>query len=948
MTTSLTYGSVNRGAANGNEPGGRVAEGREQGEDASEWSPLIQSSDEKKKKEPKYYKNNVRIKKLEEEESTISSSPSGSSIFGRLIFHWFTPILHRGNAKKRLDQDDLNLIELPLDCQANDIIEKFDLHWQDELQQQQQNAKDSAADRKQHQPSLARALFAAFGADYIRAGALKLVHDLCVFVGPQVLHAIIVFLRTPDAPLWQGLLLTLGVTLSQIAMSLCLRHYFFKCYTTGLRVRSAIVLSVYRKALRLSASERQTKSLGEITNLMSIDAQRLQDLMNFLHALWYSPLQIGLALYFLWQQLGVSSLGGVAVIIIMIPVTKSITQWMASMQRQLMQAKDRRVEVNSEVLSGMKVIKLQAWEEPFSLRILQLRSKELAQLFKYFLGTAISRMLWTFTPLGVALATFAAYVLLGHKLDVASALTALALFDILRFPLFMFPRIVNGTVEAYVSVQRLQSFLMCADHEPVTSVGIETVSGVQMRNVSAAYDSNKTKIAASFLRTEISNEAVEKDSKLKQLIEKSWDIALLQSQLQEAEQRIRELSSASTVPYNRQASSMTRSYDEASPVSTNLLCLKRVDFECRPGQIVAVVGGVGCGKSSLVNAIFGEVRLLAGSTAVKGKLAYFSQTPFVMNASVRENILFSHIDDEQIDEERYQRTIDCCALRHDLELLPDGDATEIGEKGITLSGGQKARVALARAVYHQADITVIDDALAAVDAHVAVHLFEQAIVRELMRTEYGGATSRSVILVTNAIQYLKHKRVDKIVVIQEGRIVEQGTYADLANRKDSVFSRFVSIINETGVSAGEMDASSMGVCREAEDTKSTDDKTEVPDSVVKSNALAKKLMTEEARQTGHVSPAVYFAWCKAAGGFWVPIAVIFIFTVAEGMSVLSNWWLTYWSAHGAGSQLMFLAIYAGINVSAVVVGVVRMILLAFIGITASRRVRFSMFECFLA
>jgi ABC-type bacteriocin/lantibiotic exporter with double-glycine peptidase domain len=201
--------------------------------------------------------------------------------------------------------------------------------------------------------------------DFARAGLLKLVHDLCIFVGPQVLHGLIHFLRDADASMSEGILLTLAVTLSQLTMSFCLRHYFFKCYLTGLRVRTSVVLAVYRKALVLSSGERQNRTLGEITNLMSIDAQRMQDLTTYLHAIWYSFIQIGLALYFLWRQLGPSCLGGVAVIVIMIPVARFVAQWMGNMQKKLMKAKDIRVQVNSEILGTMKVVKLQAWEESF-------------------------------------------------------------------------------------------------------------------------------------------------------------------------------------------------------------------------------------------------------------------------------------------------------------------------------------------------------------------------------------------------------------------------------------------------------------------------------------------------------------------------------------------------------------------------------------------------------
>lgn len=151
-----------------------------------------------------------------------------------------------------------------------------------------------------------------------------------------------------------------------------------------------------------------------------------------------------LAIVFLWQQLGPSCLAGVFVIIVTIPVTKYVAGWMGGMQKKLMKARDERVELNSEMLGAMKVIKFQAWEEPFMERILALRGKELRHLLRYLVGSAFSRALWMFTPLAVAVSTFAAYVLSGHELDVASALTALSLFSILRFPLFMLPQ---GTFE---------------------------------------------------------------------------------------------------------------------------------------------------------------------------------------------------------------------------------------------------------------------------------------------------------------------------------------------------------------------------------------------------------------------------------------------------------------------------------------------------------------------
>jgi ATP-binding cassette subfamily C (CFTR/MRP) protein 1 len=348
-------------------------------------------------------------------------------LWSKLVFGWMIPLLSLGNKKKNLDPEDLDLVPLPHDCETDFISEAFETYWKEELERSN--------------PSLIRALFRAFGRDFAIGGfCLKAIHDCCIFVGPQVLNSMIFFLKDDQAPISTGLWLTAAVTLSQLAMSFCLRHYFFKCYLFGLRIRTAVVVAVYKKALVLSTGERQTRTLGEITNLMSIDAQRLQDLTTYLHAIWYSLLQISLALFFLWKQLGPSCLGGVVVIIIMMPVTKAVAKWMGSMQKRLMYAKDQRVEVNSEVLGSMKVIKLQAWEESFQDRIVALRNKELHQLLRYTLANSFSIMIWTGIPLAVAVATFATYIISGHKLEVASALTSLALFEILRFPLFMLPQ----------------------------------------------------------------------------------------------------------------------------------------------------------------------------------------------------------------------------------------------------------------------------------------------------------------------------------------------------------------------------------------------------------------------------------------------------------------------------------------------------------------------------
>jgi ABC-type multidrug transport system fused ATPase/permease subunit len=477
----------------------------------------------------------------------------------------------------------------------------------------------------------------------------------------------------------------------------------------------------------------------------------------------------------------------------------------------------------------------------------------------------------------------------------------------------MLPQIINSVVEAMVAVRRVEAFLAAKKHQAMGSSDLQQTPSIRLMGLTAAYESKRPKVTTDM------------DSKDKQLRGFEWQTILLQAQLEEAERRLQKLERSQP---GADESTHSMSHD----MNSSLLCLKRVDFSLQPGELVAVVGGVGCGKSSFLNAVLGEVQELRGETAVRGSLSYFSQTPFILNATIRDNVLFGHLG-QPVDEKLYLQALACCALTHDLELLSDGDQTEIGEKGITLSGGQKARIALARAVYHAADCTLIDDALSAVDAHVARHLFDKAIVEELLRPRSDG-DQRSVVLVTNALQYLNHPRVDRIVVLRDGCVAETGSYEELSGRPNSLFRRFLSVIEETGVSKDVL-GEETPVATEALPTEPA------PLHAVSTEAAepkkAAKLMSEEVRLTGHVTSHVYMTWAKAAGGILAPIGILVGFSLTEGITVLSSWWLTYWSNHAtAESQTKFLAVYALINLASAVANFFRMVFLVIIGLRASR------------
>ncbi|MED6282695.1 Canalicular multispecific organic anion transporter 2 [Characodon lateralis] len=555
-----------------------------------------------------------------------------------------------------------------------------------------------------HQPSFLRALIKAFGPYFLIGSVFKFLQDAITFVNPQLLRMLISFTKQKDVPDWWGYTLAFLMFFTALLQTLILHHHFQYCFVTGMNVRTALIGAIYRKALVITNAAKRSSTVGEIVNLMSVDAQRFMDLTTFLNMLWSAPLQIMLALFFLWQNLGPSVLAGVAVMVMLIPFNAFIAMKTRAYQVEQMQHKDARIKLMNEILNGIKVLKLYAWENSFKDKVLAIRQKELNVLRKTAYLGALSTMAWTSAPFLVALTTFAVYVTVDENnvLDAEKAFVSLSLFNILRFPLNMLPQVISGLVQASVSLKRIQNFLSNDELDP---------SSVDRKNTSSEF-------AVSVISGKF-----------------TWA-------------------------------------KEDQPV------LHNINVMVPQGSLVAVVGHVGCGKSSLISALLGDMEKVEGEVSVLGSMAYVPQQAWIQNATLRDNILFGR----SFKEQKYRRVLDACALTPDLEVLPGGDMTEIGEKGINLSGGQRQRVSLARALYREADVYLLDDPLSAVDAHVSKHIFDNLIGPE------GVLKGKTRILVTHGISFLP--QVDNIVVMVEGRVSEMGSYQELL-KQNGAFAEFL-------------------------------------------------------------------------------------------------------------------------------------------------------------
>ncbi|XP_030646267.1 multidrug resistance-associated protein 1 isoform X2 [Chanos chanos] len=776
---------------------------------------------------------------------------SGACFLSRITFWWITGMMVHGY-KTPLEEKDL--WSLNAEDQSQRVVPQLERRWNQEcdkvkrpLQKSLYSPKRSAINEKKDEqpieeseilivktpqkvgePSLFLALCRTFGPYFLVSSVYKIIHDILMFVGPEILRLLILFVNDSSAPSWQGYFYTSLLFVCTCVQTLILQKYFHVCFVTGMRLRTAIVGAVYRKALVITNAARRTSTVGEIVNLMSVDAQRFMDLITYINMIWSAPLQVVLALYFLWQNLGPSVLAGVAVMVLMVPLNAVIAMKTKTYQVAQMKSKDNRIKLMNEVLNGIKVLKLYAWELAFKDKVSAIRESELRVLKKAAYLGAVSTFTWVCAPFLVALSTFAVYVLVDENnvLDAQKAFVSLALFNILRFPLNMLPMVISSMVQASVSMKRLRVFL---SHEELDK------DSVDHRAITGSPDSI-TVVDGAF----------------------SWS-------------------------------------------NNDAPTLKRINMRIPEGALVALVGHVGSGKSSLLSALLGEMHKQEGSVSVKGSVAYVPQQAWIQNATLRDNIIFGR----EKKDSWYHRVVEACALLPDLEILPGGDMTEIGEKGVNLSGGQKQRVSLARAVYCDRAVYLLDDPLSAVDAHVGKHIFEKVIGPQ------GILRDRTRVLVTHGLSFLP--QVDLILVMVDGEITEMGSYTELLGRQGA-FADFLRTYANAEQEAEEESAGDTvprkglenggpaSLLRQSQTSLSAASsaksmiKTDPSDSAgakTKSTDAAKLTEADKAN-TGRVKLSVFWEYMKAIG-LCLSITSIFLFFAHHLASLGSNYWLSLWT-----------------------------------------------------
>ena len=807
-----------------------------------------------------------------------------ASFFNKLFFSWCTPLIVKGY-RRPLTPDLLwDLLPTYKSEVVSEKFEKYYLTKKEIYTEPKFETKDSES-LTILKPSLSvlPALIKTFGVSFFTSSILKLISDILSLLTPSIMKMMISFAESHgtdnEQEPWKGYFFGFLLFFTVLLQSLFLNSYFQTTMLIALKMRTTLIAAIYKKSLKVSQSSKKESSVGEIVNLMSVDVQRFMDVLPYLNMLWSAPLQICISGYFMYVELQEATFVGMGILLVTMPANFLLGKFIRKYQLTQMKLKDHRIKAMNEILSGIKVLKLYAWEESFIAQVLETRGKEIAVQKKAAYLNAFMSLFWTVAPFVVGLGAFSYYVLAGNTLTAGGAFVTLSYLNIMRMPLAMLPMMMVFLIQCNVSLKRINKFMNNDELDPFAVQHHESDSAVTIENGTFKWDLDTPEV------------------------------------------------------------------------------LKDITLDVPKGSLTAVVGTVGSGKSSLLSAILGELHKMEGSVNTVGKIAYVPQQAWIQNCTLKENITFC----EDNDEIRYNSVIDDCALRTDLEILPAGDKTEIGEKGINLSGGQKQRVSLARAVYSKADLYLLDDPLSAVDSHVGKHIFEHVIGPN------GCLKNGTRVLVTHGITFLPH--TDHIIVLTDGKVSEQGSYDDLLKNNGDFAKFLIEYMNDDADSdfVDEVKEQLKNTLGEKEFLKQVSRKDSVsttsnygsePDSpTTKIKPLKKseeenfkkpvpvkkqesssgtKLIEKEVVETGSVKMKVYFYYFKAIGLYGTLACVLFqiLFT---GSSILGNYWLNLWTQDKFNKGYEFyLGIYGGIGALQAVATLFLMMIFGLTSLNASK------------
>ncbi|KAE8150783.1 P-loop containing nucleoside triphosphate hydrolase protein [Aspergillus avenaceus] len=610
-----------------------------------------------------------------------------------------------------------------------------------------------------------------------------------------------------------------------MGMSFALVHYHYLGQVVGSQVKAVLTALIFDKSLNVSNNGVDDWTDGKISNLITVDSQRIESALLYANMIWSEPMALAMVLAILFYNLTWSALSGLVLLIIGAKCLDYSMGWLVSRRVAINVQVDRRTSSLLEALRNVRFLKFHAWEPYFLGQIHGARANEVRQQHGLLNLQSTIMSLSTSLPTYAAMFSFIIFMVANGSITAEEAFSSLALFNCLRKPLNILPMVVSQLTDAWVSIQRIEAFLLTSDHQETVVWDYSAANVVAVSDGCFTWDRDfATDIIDKHPSTEIDEAIIQENTPL-------------------------------------------LSGNEGSSTLRNVrpsMALQDISVSIKQGELVAVIGSVGSGKSALILALAGQMTKVRGTVTLGASRSICYQTPWIESGTVRDNILFG----KPWRQAWYDQVVEACALQPDLNTWKNGDATSIGEHGITLSGDQKQRINLARAIYADADLLLLDDPLSAVDADVGHHIFHKAIL--------GLLREKTCLLVT-------HKRG---VLSQCDRVLwlEKGGIKDIEEFPGSRFRETLS---------GALPNQDI---KQPARPEGTEHRTPSNGALggTEHGCDLETIIEKETQGSGSIERSVYKAYFSASGSILHWPLLLFLLLISQVSGIFTGIWLSLW------------------------------------------------------